>query len=391
MIVSKVLLKDLITNHLKQENGLNEVLELTLNAMMSRERRLHLEDADGNKANGYRPGRVYGHGKLLELRIPRDRNGEFYPKVLALLRSQQTETDKLVSALYGQGLSQSQVGEVLERLYGRHYSSSQVGRMIQWMRGDVARWNNRPLESRYPIIFIDALWVNVRRDSVSKEAFYVVLGVKEDQTRQVLAISDQPTESATGWEMLFEGLKQRGLSSIGLIVADGLKGLENAAARVYGRAGFQRCVTHVKRRLLARVRSEDKPLLGEDLREVFATDGKDDSPEKGWQRWQSLCGKWQGKYKRFSKLKTDPLYRACFSYLNYDYRIRNMIYTTNPIERLHKDFRRVLKARNSMPDEDSVITLLGHVAMNKRAYNRKVPKLKYEERLFSNTSQGKYC
>src|SRR5690625_2601555 len=220
MIVSKVLLKDLITNHLKQENGLNEVLELTLNAMMSRERRLHLEDADGNKANGYRPGRVYGHGKLLELRIPRDRNGEFYPKVLALLRSQQTETDKLVSALYGQGLSQSQVGEVLERLYGRHYSSSQVGRMIQWLRGDVARWDNRPLESRYPIIFTDALWVNVRRDSVSKEAFYVVLGVKEDQTRQVLAISDQPTESATGWEMLFEGLKQRGLSSIGLIVAD---------------------------------------------------------------------------------------------------------------------------------------------------------------------------
>src|SRR5690625_1303627 len=143
MIISKVLLKDLITNHLKQENGLNEVLQITLNSMMKNERSLHLQQADGNKANGYRPGRVYGHGKLLELRIPRDRNGEFYPKVLTLLRSQQAETDKLVSALYGQGLSQSQVGEVLERLYGRHYSSSQVGRMIQWMRGGVARGNNQ--------------------------------------------------------------------------------------------------------------------------------------------------------------------------------------------------------------------------------------------------------
>ena len=107
MIISKVLLKDLIANHLKQENGLNEVLEFTLNAMMKNERSIHLEDAGNNKANGYRPGRVYGHGKLLELRIPRDRNGEFYPKVLALLRSQQAETDKLVSALYGQGLTQS--------------------------------------------------------------------------------------------------------------------------------------------------------------------------------------------------------------------------------------------------------------------------------------------
>ena len=134
MIVSKVLLRDLISNHIQQENGLNEVLQMTLNAMMVHERAAHLEAAEGNKANGYRPGRAYGHGKLLELRIPRDRNGEFYPKVLALLRSQQAETDKLVSALYAQGLSQNQVGEVFQRLYGRHYSSSQIGRMIDWMR-----------------------------------------------------------------------------------------------------------------------------------------------------------------------------------------------------------------------------------------------------------------
>ncbi|MFO7847822.1 MAG: transposase [Balneolaceae bacterium] len=112
MIISKVQLKDLIANHLKQENGLNDVLEITLNAMMKHERSLHLSDADDNKANGYRHGRVYGHGKLLELSIPRDRNVEFHPKVLALLRSQQAETDKLVSTLYGQGLTQSQFGEV---------------------------------------------------------------------------------------------------------------------------------------------------------------------------------------------------------------------------------------------------------------------------------------
>ena len=390
MIISKVLLKDLIANHLKQENGLNEVLEFTLNAMMKNERSIHLEDAGDNKANGYRPGRVYGHGKLLELRIPRDRNGEFYPKVLALLRSQQAETDKLVSALYGQGLTQSQVGEVFERLYGRHYSSSQVGRMIEWMRKDVAEWNNRPLEARYPVIFVDALWVNVRRDSVKKEAFYVVLGVKEDRTRDVLAISHQPVESATGWQILLEELKERGLSSVGLIVADGLIGLEEAVAKTYSGSDFQRCVTHVKRRVLARVRTEDKPILAEDLRVVFATDRPDDTPDQGWERWQALCSKWQGKYRRFSRLKTDTLYRACFTYLKYDWRMRSMIYTSNWIERLNKDFRRVLKARNSMPNEDSVITLLGQVAMNKRAYQRKVPKLNYERSLFRDTSHVKY-
>src|SRR5690625_7903497 len=143
--------------------------------------------------------------------------------------------------------------------------------------------------------------------------------------------------------MLLEDLRGRGLKSVGLFVADGLRGLEDAVARVYGQADFQRCVTHVKRRLLARVRSEDKPLLAEDLRGVFATDDKDDSAGQGWERWQEFCQRWQGKYRGFSKLKADPLYRACCTYLDYDYRIRNMIYTTNWIERLHKDFRRVLK------------------------------------------------
>jgi len=122
--------------------------------------------------------------------------------------------------------------------------------------------------------------VNVRRDSVKKEAFYVVLGVKEDRTREVLAISHQPEESATSWRMLLEELRERGVTSIGLIVADGLTGLEDAVARVFGK----RCVTHVKHRLLARVRCEDKPLLAEELRQVFATDRREDSPDQGWQR-----------------------------------------------------------------------------------------------------------
>lgn len=111
----------------------------------------------------------------------------------------------------------------------------------------------------------------------------MVLGVKDDRTREVLAIFHQPEESATGWRMLLKELRAREVSLIGLIVADGLTGLEAVVARVFGQADFQRCVTHVKRRLLARVRSEDKPLLAEDLRQVFATEHREDSPEQGWQ------------------------------------------------------------------------------------------------------------
>ncbi|TYC06603.1 MAG: IS256 family transposase [Kosmotoga sp.] len=382
MKFTKVQLQTLISNHLKRENGLNEVLEMTLNAMMKAERTAHLQQAPGNKANGYRMGRAYGNGRLLELRIPRDRNGEFYPKVLALLRDQQHESDRLVSSLYGQGLTQQQVGEVFEQLYGRRYSASTVGRMIEWMHQDVADWLARPLQARYPVVFIDAIQVKVRRDTVQSEAFYVVLGVTEQGTREVLGIAGQPTESATGWRMLLKELADRGLSSIGLVVADGLQGLPEAVARVYPAADFQRCVTHLKRELLARVRSEDKPLLAEDLREVFATDRRQDSPRQGWQRWQQLCTQWAGKYPRFDRLKTDAGCRACFSYLRYDWRMRSMIYTTNWIERLNRDFRRVLRMRASLPGEKAVLTLLGTVAMNKEAYKRKVPRLTYDKSLF---------
>ena len=117
MHITKVQLSGLIANHLQRENGLNEVMEMTLNGMMKAERNAFLEDTGSNKANGYRPGGVYGYGKLLELRIPRDRHGEFLPQVWTLLLRQQDEVDQLVSALYGQGLTQSQVGGVFPLLW----------------------------------------------------------------------------------------------------------------------------------------------------------------------------------------------------------------------------------------------------------------------------------
>lgn len=382
MKFTKVQLQTLIGNHLQRENGLNEVLQMTLNGLMKAERREHLAGQTGNKANGFRPGRVYGKGKLLELRIPRDRNGEFYPKVLALLRSQQEETDRMVSALYGQGLTQAQIGEVFSELYGKHYSPSSVSRMIEWMRQEVSEWLDRPLESYYPVVFIDAIHVKVRRHTVATEAFYVILGVTPERRREVLAIAHMPSESATGWKLQLQGLRERGVQKIGLVVADGIAGLDAALSASFSGVPLQRCTTHIKRNLLARVRPADKPELAEDLKRVFRSDDPDDSPQAGWKRWQAMCTKWTSRYRSFHKLKSERSYRNGFTYLGFDYRIRSMIYTTNWIERLNRDFRRVLRMRGSMPGEESVIVLLGNVAMNQRAYRRRLPKMNYETRLF---------
>jgi len=382
MNFTKVQLQTLIGNHIQRKNGLNEVLEMTLNALMKAERREHLESEEDDKGNGYRPGKVYGNGKLLELRIPRDRNGNFYPKVLAMLRAQQAETDRMVSALYGKGLTQTQIGEVFDELYGRHYSSSSISRMIEWMRQEVGEWLARPLEAYYPIVFIDAIHVKVRRDTVSNEAFYVILGVTPERRREVLGIAHFPSESATGWGLQLQELCTRGVGNIGLVVADGIPGLDNALSEQFSGTPLQWCTTHIKRNVMARVRSEDKDRLGEDLRGVFRTDDPDDTPEAGWERWQAMCGRWSQKYEYFRKLQSDRTYQNGFTYLNFDWRIRSMIYTTNWIERLNRSFRRVLKMRLSMPDEESVLVLLGHVARNQRAYGRRLPHMDKEQTLF---------
>lgn len=387
MEISKVQLKDLIHNHLKQENGLHDVMEMVLNGLMKAERREHLDHSPANKGNGFRPGKTYGNGKILELRIPRDRNGEFYPKVLAMLRNQEQEIDRLVSALYGQGLTQQQIGEVFDEFYGHHYSTSQVSRMIDWMRDEVDEWLSRPLLERYPVVFVDAIHVKVRRETVQPEAFYVVLGVTPERKREVLAISHKPTEGAGGWEMLLEELNGRGVQDIGLIVADGLNGLDGAVAEVFPGTPMQWCVTHVERNLTNRVRPKDKQELADDLREVFRLYDPNDTPQKGWARWQQLCAKWKSKYAKFGSIQNDPAYKYCFTYLSYHWEMRSMIYTTNWIERLNRDFRRVLRMRSSMPNEESVITLLGNVAMNQKAFGRRLPHLDKEEKLFPEANE----
>ncbi|MEX0685732.1 MAG: transposase [Balneolales bacterium] len=186
--------------------------------------------------------------------------------------------------------------------------------------------------------------------------------------------------------MVLEKLRERGLNHVGLLVADGLSGIDNAVSQVYSGTPVQWCVTHIKRGLLARVRSGDKQELAEDLRQVFRTDNPEDTQEKGWQRWQAMCEHWQDRYRVFRKLANEQRYRNGFTYLDFDYRIRSMIYTTNWIERLNRKFRGVLKNRSSMPDEDSVLVLLGHVAMDQPAYERKLPKMNYEKQLFKNSS-----
>lgn len=383
MQFSKAQITEILTEFANQEDGFNEILRITFEAMMKAERQEHLLERDSDKGNGYRQVKAYGRGKMLELRVPRTREGNFYPLLMSVLRDQEEESRKVAFELYGAGLTTAQVGDLFEKLYGRHYSKASVSRMFDYAREEVMGWLLRPLEAYYPIVYIDALFWSTRRDgAVSKEAYYTILGVKSDRTREVLGIVNFPTESSAGWEEVLRGLQKRGLKRLGLVVADGLSGLESACARVFGPLPFQKCVIHLERSVLGRIKPADKKAVVGDLREVFVTDKQDDSPDKGWKRWEDFVDTWKKRYPSLKNYLDKANYFAYFTYLNYHYKIRSMIYSTNWIERLNRDYKRVLKMRGVMPDSDAVIFLLGKVSMSRSAYERKVPQLDHEQRRF---------
>ena len=383
MNFTKEQLSDVFVKHLEREKGLQDLMELMIESMMMAERRDFLDTNPRNKGNGFRQGKSYGQGRVLEFRIPRDRYGNFHPTILALLRDQEVECEQLASSLYCKGLTQSQVGEVFGEVYGKHYSKASISRMIEYLRADVEQWLGRSLERYYPIVFIDAIHIKVhRKRSVETEAFYVVMAVKEDKTREVLGIFNRPRESATGWEDMFRALQARGVKHIGLMVADGIKALEDALVRVFPGTPLQKCVTHLKRNMFSKVRHGDKGQLAADLREVFRTGDRGYTPELAWQSWQSLCSKWGKDYRSIKRMGNDPYYKYYFTYLNYHPRIQAMIYTTNWIERLQRDFRRVLRMRGAMPSEESVIVLMAKTAMDKSAYYRALPGIDQDSKLF---------
>lgn len=185
------------------------------------------------------------------------------------------------------------MGEVFGEVYGTRYSKASISRMIEYLRTDVEKWLSRSLEAYYPIVFVDAIHVKVhRKRSVESEAFYVVMAVKEDKTREVLGIFNRPSESATGWNQMFQALRERSLRSIGLVVADGLKSLEDALGETFPGTSLQKCVTHLKRNMFNKVRHGDKGELANDLRKVFRTGDASYTPEQGWDDWQVLCRIW---------------------------------------------------------------------------------------------------
>ncbi len=363
------------------KNGYQELLKLSLESIMRSERNEFNRD-QSDVSNGYRLGSILGHGGKLELSIPRSRNHNFYPLILALVKDQNEECKTLAYELYSSGLTTEQIGGLFDKIYGHQYSKSSISNMMSNARTDIQSWLNRKLEKRYPIIYIDATYWHTRRlESVSSESYYTILAVREDRTREVLSVINHPTEGSSNWREEFENLKARGLEEINLVVSDGLQGIENAVAEVFPMSTVQLCTVHLTRNVLSKVKPCDKQLIVNGLKEVLDPSDPNDNATKGYERFTCFIKKWIMKYP---SLKTYllPRNKLYFNYLNYHVEIRRMIYTTNWIERLNRNYKRTLRMRNSMPSPESVVFLLASVAVRRNEYKIPIYQFIYETKLF---------
>ena len=189
-------MSEIISQITSSKDGFQQLIQMGIESLMKSERKIHNE-LTLDVSNGYRNRRICHNGQMFQISVPRTREHSFYPMLLGVLKDQESEIQRLVCSLYSKGLTTSQVGDVTEEFYGKHYSKAQVSRLLNVAREDVAAWLNRPLDRRYPIIYIDATYVPTRRDGlVSNEAYYIILGVKEDRTREVLSIVNSPSENA---------------------------------------------------------------------------------------------------------------------------------------------------------------------------------------------------
>lgn len=340
----------------------NSIMKMSLDALMRSERKLFQEDT-GEYANGYRPRSIQGFGKEIVLSVPRTRSGDFYPVLLGILRDEDHERQKLVFSLYSKGLTTEQIGQVYHDVYGKHYGKSQLSFLMTESREDAAIWLERTLDSHYLVLYIDATFVSTRRDkNVSKDAYFSILGVKEDGTREVLSVVNHPTEGAGLWENELENLKRRGVQSVGLIVSDGLTSIENAVAKAFTGTPHQLCVVHFKRNITKLFPQKLKKVINDELREVFLIDSPNDNPVDGYARLQKFIDKWESKYPALKSYR-NTRNSYYFTYTQYPGAIQRMIYSTNWIERLNRDYKRVLKMRGAMPSAESVLFLMGSVAM----------------------------
>lgn len=346
-----------------RDENIKRMFKLMLESMMEGERTdflgyaKHCFEGYGtdNSRNGfYERDLLTGMGNLENLKIPRDRLGDFSPELIDKWERSARPMDLLILKLYAKGMSTRDINDVIREIYGKDLSPQAVTNITQEIEVERTAWEKRPLKKKYIAVFIDALFAKIRRDTVAADAVYTAAAIDENGNRDILGQYVGTSESATFWkETVLADLKQRGVEEVLIFIFDGLTGLVPAVNEIFPKTLTQLCIIHQVRSTLSNVRQNHKQAIADDLKTVYKSKSKSEAKDK----ILSLKIKWRTEYPRLFNSWIDKI-ELLMNFLEFPEYLRPHLYSTNWIERLNKEFRKLLKTKNSMPTENSVRNLL---------------------------------
>lgn len=318
-------------------------------------------DLSPNHRNGTSGTTVLTDDGPVSLDVPRDREGTFEPQLIGKHERRFTGFDDKVIALYARGLTVREIQAFLRETYAVDVSPDLISAVTDAIVAEVTAWQSRPLEPVYPIVFFDALRVKIRDEATVRiKAVYLALAVRPDGSRDILGIWIEQTEGAKFWMKVFTDLKTRGCQDILIAVTDGLKGMEEALAAVFPRTTLQTCIVHLLRHSLNFANWKDRKPLAAALRTIYTAPSADlaeralDAFERGdWgERFPTIVAAWRRAWPRVVPFFAFPP------------EIRRVIYTTNALESVHAQLRKIIKSRGHFPNDDAATKLIWLVLRN---------------------------
>ena len=342
------------------QEALKDLLGGTIKSMMESEMDEHLgyEPYERGEKDNYRNGTkkksVRSHYGEFELDVPQDRNSSFEPQIVKKRQKDISEIDQKIISMYARGLTTRQISDQIEDIYGFECSEGFISNVTDKILQEIDDWQKRPLDSVYPIVFIDAVHFSVREDHVIKKlAAYVMLGINADGIKDVISLQIGENESSKYWLGVLNELKNRGVKDIMVICADGLTGIKEAIATAFPQSEYQRCIVHMVRNTLKYVNYKDMKMFANDLKSIYhAPDEK-----TSYENMLEVTKKWNPKYPNTMKRWEDN-WDAISPIFKFSQDVRKVIYTTNAIESLNSTYKKLNRQRSVFPNDTSLLKAL---------------------------------
>ena len=342
-------IKKLIAKSLEQK------LESELTEHLGYEKHSPTGKNTGNSRNGKTHKTLKNDNGEIEITVPRDRNGEFDPVIVKKYeRTIGPIEDKIIS-MYAKGMTTRDIQSHIQELYGLDVSATLVSNITDKIVNTATEWQNRPLETMYPIVFFDAIHYKVKDETkrVISKAAYTCLGIDVNGRKDLLGLWVGEAEGANFWLSVFTELKNRGMKDVLVACVDGLKGFPEAINTVFPMAEIQLCVIHQIRNTLKYIASKDQKEFMKQLKPVYSAP----TEEAALESLKMLEETWAKKYPLALKSWRQN-WNNLSTFFKYPEEIRTVIYTTNAVEAVHRQFRKVTKTRSLFPNDDALKKML---------------------------------